>query len=180
MGHRIARKGFRWCQASKAPRRSVSARGPLPLKIGALCPAKSYERRANTCKSSVRSRAEEHAVSGSCDGLAPVADPGDGHRVAVLRRLTQDRAVATAVERDRQRVLLDRHRRGGLDEPVARSDRPKRWRASLRASVSSDRRAQERTKAKPDEVVQTPVARLSGRAASRATNAYAFARLESS
>jgi hypothetical protein len=37
--------------------------------------------------------------------------------------------------------------------------------------VSSDRSAQDRSKAKPDEVVQTPVARLSGRAASRATNA---------
>jgi hypothetical protein len=37
----------------------------------------------------------------------------------------------------------------------------------------SDRIAQDRSKAKPDEVVQTPVARLSGRAASRATNAYA-------
>ena len=32
---------------------------------------------------------------------------------------------------------------------------------------------QDRSKARPDEVVQTPVARLSGRAASRATNAYA-------
>jgi hypothetical protein len=52
-----------------------------------------------------------------------------------------------------------------------RSDRPKRRRASLRASVSSDRSAQDRSKARPDEVVQTPVARLSGRAASRATNA---------
>jgi hypothetical protein len=41
------------------------------------------------------------------------------------------------------------------------------------ASVSSDRSAQDRSKAKPDEVVQTPVARLSGRAVSRATNAYA-------
>jgi hypothetical protein len=40
-------------------------------------------------------------------------------------------------------------------------------------SVSSDRSAQDRSQAKPDEVVQTPVARLSGRAASRATNAYA-------
>src|SRR5262245_57283768 len=33
--------------------------------------------------------------------------------------------------------------------------------------------SQDRSKAKPDEVVQTPVARLSGRAASRATNVYA-------
>jgi hypothetical protein len=41
------------------------------------------------------------------------------------------------------------------------------------ASVSSDRSAQDRSKAKPDEAVQTPVARLSARAASRATNAYA-------
>src|SRR5262249_61022770 len=41
------------------------------------------------------------------------------------------------------------------------------------ASVSSDRRAQDRSQAKPDEVVQTPVARLSSRAASRATNASA-------
>ena len=40
-------------------------------------------------------------------------------------------------------------------------------------SVLSDRSAQDRSKAKPDEVVQTPVASLSGRAASRATNAYA-------
>src|SRR4029077_2961331 len=38
------------------------------------------------------------------------------------------------------------------------------------ASVLSDRSAQDRSKAKPDEVVQTPVVRLSGRAASRATN----------
>jgi hypothetical protein len=45
--------------------------------------------------------------------------------------------------------------------------------ASMRASVSSDRRAQDRFRAKPDEFVQTPVARLSGRTASRATNAYA-------
>jgi hypothetical protein len=37
----------------------------------------------------------------------------------------------------------------------------------------SDRSAQDRSKAKPDEVVQTPVVRLSGRAASRATNASA-------
>jgi hypothetical protein len=37
----------------------------------------------------------------------------------------------------------------------------------------SDRSAHDRSKAKPDEVVQTRVARLSGRAASRATNAYA-------
>jgi hypothetical protein len=43
----------------------------------------------------------------------------------------------------------------------------------LDASVSSDRSAQDRSKAKPDEVVQTPVVRLSGRAASRATNASA-------
>jgi hypothetical protein len=35
--------------------------------------------------------------------------------------------------------------------------------------VSSDRRAQDRSQAKPDDVVQTPVARLSGRAASHAT-----------
>jgi len=41
------------------------------------------------------------------------------------------------------------------------------------ASVSSDRSAQDRPKAKPDKVVQTPVARLSGRAASRANYAYA-------
>ena len=34
-----------------------------------------------------------------------------------------------------------------------------------------ERSAQDRSKAKPDEVVQTPVARLSGRAASCATNA---------
>jgi hypothetical protein len=40
-------------------------------------------------------------------------------------------------------------------------------------SVLSDRSAQDRSKAKPDEVVQTPVARLNGRVASRATNAYA-------
>ena len=32
---------------------------------------------------------------------------------------------------------------------------------------------QDGSKSKPDEVVQNPVARLSGRAASRATNAYA-------
>jgi hypothetical protein len=37
--------------------------------------------------------------------------------------------------------------------------------------VSSDRGAQDRSKAKPDEVIQTPLARLSGRDASRATNA---------
>jgi hypothetical protein len=37
----------------------------------------------------------------------------------------------------------------------------------------SDGAAQDRSEAKPDEAVQTPVARLSGRAASRATNAYA-------
>ena len=46
------------------------------------------------------------------------------------------------------------------------------------APVSSDRSVQDRSKAKPDEVVQTPVARLSGRAASRATNAYAIPRLK--
>jgi hypothetical protein len=45
--------------------------------------------------------------------------------------------------------------------------------AIMRASVSSARSAQDRSKAKPDEVVQTPVVRLSGRAASRATNASA-------
>ncbi len=39
------------------------------------------------------------------------------------------------------------------------------------STVSSARSAHDRSKAKPDEVVQTPVARLSGRAASRATNA---------
>ena len=33
--------------------------------------------------------------------------------------------------------------------------------------------AQDRSKATPNEVVQTPVTRLRGRAASRATNAYA-------
>ena len=38
--------------------------------------------------------------------------------------------------------------------------------------LSSGRRAQDRSWAKHDEVVQTPVARLSGRAASRPTNAY--------
>ena len=45
----------------------------------------------------------------------------------------------------------------------------------LRSKLLRCRRteAQDRSKAKPDEVVQTPVARLSGRAASRATNAYA-------
>jgi hypothetical protein len=43
----------------------------------------------------------------------------------------------------------------------------------LDASVSSDLSAQDRSQAKPDEVVQAPVARLSGRAASRATIAYA-------
>ena len=36
----------------------------------------------------------------------------------------------------------------------------------------SDRRARDPFNAKPDEVVQTALARLSGRAASRATNAY--------
>ena len=41
------------------------------------------------------------------------------------------------------------------------------------SSWMSDRSAQDRSKAKPDEVVQTRVARLSGRAASRATYAYA-------
>jgi len=54
-----------------------------------------------------------------------------------------------------------------------RSDRPTRANRVLDASVSSDRRAQDRSKAKPDEVVQTRVARLSGRAASRATIAQA-------
>jgi hypothetical protein len=39
------------------------------------------------------------------------------------------------------------------------------------ASVSSDRSAQDRSKAKPDQVVRTPVARLSSRASSRATSA---------
>jgi hypothetical protein len=43
----------------------------------------------------------------------------------------------------------------------------------LDASVSLDRRAQDRSQAKPDEVVRTPVTRLRGRAAIRATNAYA-------
>jgi hypothetical protein len=38
---------------------------------------------------------------------------------------------------------------------------------------AADRSAQDRPMAKLDEVVQTPVPRLSGRAASRATNAYA-------
>jgi hypothetical protein len=37
-----------------------------------------------------------------------------------------------------------------------------------------DRSARDRSKANPGEVVQTPVARLSGRASSRATTAYAF------
>src|SRR5271166_6215267 len=37
----------------------------------------------------------------------------------------------------------------------------------------SDRSAQDRSQAKPDEVVRTPVTRLRGRAATRATNAYA-------
>jgi hypothetical protein len=46
------------------------------------------------------------------------------------------------------------------------------------ASVSSDRSAQNRSKAKLDEVVHTPVATLSGRAASRATNAYAVRAVE--
>jgi hypothetical protein len=41
----------------------------------------------------------------------------------------------------------------------------------LDASVSSDRRALDRSKAKPYEVVQTPVAKLRHRDASRATNA---------
>jgi hypothetical protein len=36
-----------------------------------------------------------------------------------------------------------------------------------------NRRAQDRATVKPDEVVRTPAARMSGRAASRATNAYA-------
>jgi hypothetical protein len=46
--------------------------------------------------------------------------------------------------------------------------------ASLQmASVSSDRRAQDRSNAELDEVVQTPVTRLSGGAARRSTNAYA-------
>jgi hypothetical protein len=66
------------------------------------------------------------------------------------------------------------------------ADRPKRRTVALRASVgsteatsgqsasvSSDRRARDRSQAKPDEVVQTPVVRLSGRAARRATNASA-------
>jgi hypothetical protein len=41
----------------------------------------------------------------------------------------------------------------------------------LEASVSSDRSEQARSKAKPYEVVQTPVAKLRHRDASRATNA---------
>jgi hypothetical protein len=46
------------------------------------------------------------------------------------------------------------------------------------ASVSSDRSAQDRSQAKRDEVVQTPVARLSGRAAQQML--MQFARLKSS
>ena len=69
---------------------------------------------------------------------------------------------------------------GDGDSDFRRKQRRRMKRFSRRASeassngalVSSDR-AQDRSKAKPDEVVQTPVARLSGRAASRATNAYA-------
>jgi hypothetical protein len=56
---------------------------------------------------------------------------------------------------------------------MLRCDRPKHPNRALDASVSSDRSAQDRSKAKPDEVVQTPVVRLSGRAASRATKVYA-------
>jgi hypothetical protein len=46
------------------------------------------------------------------------------------------------------------------------------------ASVSSYRRAQDRSQAKPDEIAQTAGARLSGRAARRATNAYAVCAAE--
>ena len=58
------------------------------------------------------------------------------------------------------------------------SDRPTSPNCVLNASVSSDRSAEDRSKAKPDEVVQTPVARLSGRAANRATSAYAVSAAE--
>jgi hypothetical protein len=79
---------------------------------------------------------------------------------------------------------------GGVDRPTPRSGQTdshlsrsrslsscRRLRASVgsteatsdqSASVSSDRSAQDRSKAKPDERVQAPVARMSGRAASRA------------
>jgi hypothetical protein len=50
--------------------------------------------------------------------------------------------------------------------------------ATVGAWVSSDRRTHDRSKAKPDEVVQTPVERLSGRAASRAITAYAVRAIE--
>jgi hypothetical protein len=43
--------------------------------------------------------------------------------------------------------------------------------AARRASMSSDRSAQDRSEAKPDKVVQTPVAKFRHRDASRATNA---------
>ena len=59
--------------------------------------------------------------------------------------------------------LMEKARKGPRQEPTPPAD----------ASVSSDRSAQDRSEAKPEDVAQTPVARLRDRAASRAKNAYA-------
>jgi hypothetical protein len=66
-------------------------------------------------------------------------------------------------------------RLNGLDAVIAQKPTQQRGpeATSDGASVLLDRSAQDRSKAWLDEVVRTPVARLSGRAASRATNAYA-------
>jgi hypothetical protein len=61
-----------------------------------------------------------------------------------------------------------RHRQGV--SCALRSDRPKRRRTFLRTSVSSGRRAQNHSDAKPDDNVQNTVSRLSGLAESRAKN----------
>ena len=68
------------------------------------------------------------------------------------------------------RSVYDHETRANSSIRARRSDRPTRATPLLDASVSADGRAQDRFKAKPDEVVQTPVTRLTRRIASRVTN----------
>jgi hypothetical protein len=112
---------------------------------------------------------------------------GDGWElmVAALSPLSGDvKTRSPSPQRERRAWLQPKkhvYRKSGIQEPVAAAGRLRRppqnrsirQPASVKSTEVSDRSAQDRSKAEPDEVVQSAVARLSGRAASRATHAYA-------
>ena len=126
------------------------------------------------CESGSRRRFEPASAGSNvdCHDIHAIAAEPDGFRSQFTFPGVgpQHGSHAIAVEIDsRPQVVMAIRLNEALRASVGSTDAPNRV---LDDSVSSDRRAQDRSKAKPDEVVQTPVARLSGRAANRATNAY--------